>query len=232
MGVMNYYYSNLLSTWKYLTIYTMSEQISSSIKSSAEHLIAADLGESIAVHLIEGLTARYSEPWRFYHVVSHLGDVTKFLVDNIAELQQPRVTLWAGMYHDAIYVPQAQPGVNEELSAQLAEAELGPYLPEDEVSLIGNYVRRTADHEADDKNNDLAYLLDSDLLILGASEEKFDAYDADIRQEYSFVDPDVYKRERERILVSFYNRQYIFTTHAAREQYEARAKSNLRRKLK
>ncbi len=209
----------------------MESEIVSIVEKAEEYLIAPELTWYKVNDLAENLADRYEEPWRFYHVVTHLGDVTKFLVENASELLRPRVVLWAAMYHDAVYVPQAPSGVNEELSAQLAEKELNPFLPRDEVEKIGFYIRRTAGHNPDKIDSDLTYLLDSDLLILGANEAEFEAYDANILREYSHVEPVTYNRERRRILKEFFDRDRIYGTQTAHESYEVRAKLNLERKI-
>ncbi|MFT4714610.1 MAG: putative metal-dependent HD superfamily phosphohydrolase, partial [Candidatus Azotimanducaceae bacterium] len=76
-----------------------------------------------------------------------------------------------------------------------------------------------------------ALLLDVDLGILGTPSDIFERYDAQIRQEYEWIPLPDYKRGRAEILKSFLNRDAIFTTEYFQANYEARARSNLKRKI-
>jgi predicted metal-dependent HD superfamily phosphohydrolase len=193
--------------------------------------VAPQLSEVVAQEFLIVIGERYSEPWRFYHTARHLGDVVGFLVENVAQLRNPRATLWAAFGHDEIYIPQAPVGVNEELSAQLSEARYVRRLPKKEIRLVGSYIRSTANHARDGEDKDLAFFLDADLKILGAPAEEFDEYDANIRSEYSFVPTEVYKNARTHALKNFYDQNRLFVTDTAYELYELTAKSNLERKL-
>lgn len=197
------------------------------------HLQGPKLDGRRASSLVIDAMNRYSEPWRHHHVVAHLSDVVGFLLENVEELENPRRTLWAGIDHDIVYVPQAIiPGANEELSAQLNEKRLISFLPAEEVESMGRFIRTTADHEWDGEDNDLAYLLDADLkMILGAPEEEFDRYDINISHEYAFVPPHDYVTARKRILRNFYDQDRLFITDVAHQQFEDQAKANLDRRL-
>ena len=103
----------------------------------------------------EDLLARYAEQQRHYHDQRHLTEVLE-TIDELADAADDADTVrLAAWFHDAIYDPQADPGENEEVSAQLAELELAAYGVEAErVEEIGRLVRLTAKHdcEPDDRN--------------------------------------------------------------------------------
>ena len=80
-----------------------------------------------AQRLGEDLLARYAEEHRHYHDQRHLAEVLD-AVDELAEYaDDPDAIRLAAWFHDAIYDLEADPGENEEVSAQLAEAELAAY---------------------------------------------------------------------------------------------------------
>lgn len=197
------------------------------------HLTGHGLDFTRANRLTLEAIDRYNEPWRRHHNIPHLNDVVGFLMDHLEVLEKPRRTLWAGVDHDIVYVPWvAAPGVNEELSAQLNRQRLAPFLPTEEVASMGSFIRKTADHEWDGADNDLAYLLDADLKILGAPEEEFDQYDNNIWEEFKdFVPKDVYDAGRKGILQGFYDQDRLFITDIAYKLYEDQAKANLERRL-
>lgn len=187
--------------------------------------------------LAERFVGRYEEPWRRYHVVNHLADGLQFLVENADRLRQPRVAFWTQFGHDSFYLPRlegVEKGLNEELSAQLTEHDLEPYLPKDEVFAIGDNIRRSADHKCEVGESDLAYFMDGDLKILGAPPEEFDEYDENIGREFSYFDPALYRAARYRVLLFAQHdaqKGRIYKTAVGRERYEAPAKANLERIL-
>lgn len=75
-------------------------------------------------------------------------------------------------------------------------------------------------------------MVDLDLMILGSSEAKFDAYEVGIRQEYAWVSEEDFRFHRAKILQSFLDRPSIYYTERFREKYEARARANLERSIK
>jgi predicted metal-dependent HD superfamily phosphohydrolase len=146
----------------------------------------------------------------------------KHLADQPAEVE---FAIW---FHDAVY--DTHQSDNEEQSAVLASS----YLVKNDVHL--DVVKRVEEMIVATKNHgsttsDGALLLDVDLGILGAPSDIFERYDAQIRKEYEWIPLPDYKRGRAEILKSFLNRDAIFTTEYFQANYEARARSNLKRKI-
>ncbi len=197
----------------------------------APYLVSPRLTVAQLEHEVDDVVRRYSEPWRHYHVVTHMGDVVQFLVENASKLRHPRPTIWAGLEHDEIYVPQAPSGVNEDLSAQAAEARATRFMSANDVARVIKGVQATTKHQWDGEDTDVAYLLDADLKILGAAPEVFDEYDHNIGLEYSFVPKEIYAPAREKVLRHFYGQDRLFVTDTGYEQFEEAAKANLERKL-
>jgi predicted metal-dependent HD superfamily phosphohydrolase len=132
--------------------------------------------------LYENVVARYSEPHRHYHTLQHLGecfvrlDEARHLAQHIHEVE---LALW---FHDAVYDTHRQD--NEEQSASLAEAAVQRAgLPDSVGQRVRGLILATK-HDAAPDNPDAALLVDVDLTILGASVERFDDYERQVRQEY------------------------------------------------
>ena len=73
--------------------------------------------------------------------------------------------------------------------------------------------------------------MEADLGILGVPPPAFEAYDAAIRREYSWVPEERYRQGRLAVLAGFLGREAIFHTERCREAYERQARENLARKI-
>ncbi|WP_427888925.1 hypothetical protein ACQHIV_36710 [Kribbella sp. GL6] len=179
----------------------------------------------------DDLLARYAEQHRHYHDQQHLSEVLT-TVDDLAEYADDADTVrLAAWFHDAIYDPQADPGENEEVSAQLAELELAAYgVDADRVAEIGRLVRLTAKHDcaADDRNG--AVLCDADLRILSLPKPRYDEYAAGIRQEYGHVTDRDFARGRMSFLQAL-SETRLYATPRGHEEWERPARENLTREV-
>jgi predicted metal-dependent HD superfamily phosphohydrolase len=136
------------------------------------------------------------------------------------------VALW---FHDAIYDPRRAD--NEARSAEWARSSVARAgVPAVVAGKIGDLVLATR-HHAVPKGSDMKVVVDVDLSILGAEAERFDEYEAQIREEYGFVPQADYRRSRAAILERFLSRPTLFSTKAFIERYEEQARANLARSL-
>lgn len=179
--------------------------------------------------LFHRLGACYSEPHRKYHTMQHLNECFAHLesVRSIAERPaEVELALW---FHDAIYKTNKKD--NEERSAEWArESALAGGLSNDQASRIFDLVIVTK-HNATPASRDAEVLVDVDLGILGSAPSRFDEYEGQVREEYSWVPGALYRRERRRILQEFANRPSIYSTEHFRAKYEAQARDNVARSL-
>lgn len=175
----------------------------------------------------DALLAAYDDPSRGYHDSRHLTEV----LDRLDELAaagvgfDPAVAALAAWFHDAVYDGERDA---EERSALWAEEALAgtPYAAE-----VARLVRLTETH--DPGADDLAgqALCDADLAILASSQERYDAYVAGVRREYSHLsDPD-FSAGRVAVLHDLAGRERLFHTPYARQTWEPAARANLRREL-
>jgi predicted metal-dependent HD superfamily phosphohydrolase len=173
----------------------------------------------------QDLVARYAEPQRAYHTLEHivecLGhfDAARHLAERPVEVE---AAIW---FHDAIYDPRS--GDNEEQSALLAEQQMRTAGADDaSVARIAALIRTTT-HASTYFEGDAALLVDVDLAILGTKPERFERYDAAIRQEYAWVPDTVFRRERARVLAGFMARPRIYFTTFFNYQFEGQARANI-----
>ena len=174
----------------------------------------------------ERLAALYSEGHRHYHNLQHLSeclcefDLAKGAADDPVALE---FAIW---FHDAIYKPRASD--NEERSADLARE----YLAErgELAEAAATLVLATKTH-VPTAHPDAALLIDVDLAILGQPQGRFDEYERQIREEYSWVPKIIFRPKRAAILKGFLGRPRIYQTEAFFNKYEQAARTNLARSL-
>jgi predicted metal-dependent HD superfamily phosphohydrolase len=183
--------------------------------------VADDDGEAI----FQELVARYAESHRAYHTLEHIGECLLHLDSARYLLMSPVEVELAIWFHDAIYNPRR--GDNEDQSARLAEGQLQMAGVDNALATRTAELIRLTTHERDNLKGDEAILCDVDLAILGAEPERFNRYNATIRQEYSWVSENVYRIERSRVLESILNRSHIYHTRFFSDRLEQKARKNL-----
>jgi predicted metal-dependent HD superfamily phosphohydrolase len=179
--------------------------------------------------LLRDLIARYSEPHRKYHTLQHLQECFEKLGQLRALARKPEEIELALWFHDAIYDTKRKD--NEEKSAQWARSTvLEAGLPAPVGDRVYELVMVTR-HNAVPADVDQQVLVDVDLSILGASPDRFDEYELQVRQEYSWVPGPLFRRERRKVLEDFLKRRTIFQTKQFIGAYEAQARANLPRSI-
>lgn len=170
----------------------------------------------------------YSEPHRHYHTIDHINSClatakrTKHLCDNPEEVM---LAIW---FHDFVYDTKADD--NEEQSAYVARDILcKTEISKEQIGRITNMILATKTHIGNTKDEKI--LLDIDIQILGTSPHRFEKYDRQIREEYSWVPEEQYREGRKKILASFLNRPFIYSTDEFQIILENQARENLKRKI-
>ncbi len=186
-----------------------------------------------AYPVFDRLVAAYSELHRHYHTLEHIAEMLRVVGRLADSCRDPRAVQLAVWFHDAVYDPRAAD--NEERSALLAAECLDGELvvsPNTVQKVIG-LVRATAHLTAADPPHDAdtAVLLDADLAILGASEERYRRYAAGIRKEYAFVPDDAYRVGRTAVLKRFLDRPRIYHHPLMAAEGEEAARRNLRSEI-
>lgn len=178
----------------------------------------------------EDLAARYAEPHRAYHTLSHIIHCLNEFKPARFFATDPDAIEMAIWYHDVIYNTRRKD--NERKSARAAQTVIkNAHLSK----LFGKCVAKliiATKHAFFPGYTDKRIIIDVDLSILGQPEEVFDEYEQQIRQEYDWVLETVFNKKRSSILQSFLKRPTIYSTSFFREKYEAQAQQNIERSLK
>jgi predicted metal-dependent HD superfamily phosphohydrolase len=183
--------------------------------------------------VMDELKARYAEPHRAYHGWPHIADLLQQFAANKPVIRRPLAFELAVLFHDAVYDPRSS--TNEADSAALLALRMQAHTPLEELLCAHDLIMATHQHMLaavrPEFADDARLFLDMDLSILGADQQRFDAYDAAIRQEYSFVPIETYRERRRAVLRRFLDRPRLFLTEAYRERLEASARANLQRAI-
>lgn len=182
--------------------------------------------------LFDTLMAHYGQPHRHYHNAYHLYECFLWFDKIKDKLLRADLLVVALFYHDVIYEPTRFD--NEIMSADMMVKELKNIINNNDLSIIYQYILATKEHINplnDAYKNDLDYLLDIDLAILGSYPDRFDEYHAQIRQEYHWVDDNIYTIKRKSVLQAFYDKDRIYLTDYFYQKLESQARENLKRYL-
>jgi predicted metal-dependent HD superfamily phosphohydrolase len=190
---------------------------------SALRLTTPDAGE------FASLLQRYSESHRAYHTPQHLEECFRQFEITGFSARSPGAVGLALFYHDAIYDTHARD--NEEKSAELArEMLIRIEAPAWVLSYIPDLILVTR-HAAMPQTTDQQLVVDIDLSILGAPKARFDEYERQVRQEYSWVDEATFRAVRRTILQDFLARPAIYSRKIFRDRFERTARENLERSI-
>ncbi len=211
--------SGLISRW--------TEDITS-LTASAKPVAVASVGAQ--------LLARWSEPHRRYHCTRHLTEMFWALAEltdadelTADEARLGRIAAWL---HDAEYDPAAAAGVNEAESARLACVLLPQVgLASDAVDVVVGLVEMTVSHTVCDDDPLQRAFHDADLWILAAPAQRFDAYCAQVREEYAAVPHEAYRLGRTAILRGLAGPDGIYLTAHGTAHWEDPARENIAREL-
>ncbi|MFI5964991.1 hypothetical protein ACIA8J_22850 [Streptomyces asoensis] len=178
----------------------------------------------------DDLLARWQEPQRRYHTLTHLTEVLDRVDVLAGHAADPDVVRLAAWFHDAVYLPDRSE--NEERSARLAERALPEAgVPARRTAEVARLVRLTVTHDPAGDDPDGEVLCDADLAVLAAPPAAYAAYTAAVREEYHFVPNDAFRAGRADILRQLLALPRLFRTPYGSERWEATARYNLRGEL-
>lgn len=175
--------------------------------------------------VFDSLMRAYSEPHRHYHTVRHLQECFSKLEElqtDAVHIGEIELALW---FHDAIYNVKRHD--NEEQSAEWAVSCLRQANAPDAITQHVRSLILATRHHAPTTDTDASVLLDVDLSILGASPERFQEYEQQIRDEYRHVPLPLFAHKRKEVLEGFLKRPRIFNTNAFFDRYELQARNNI-----
>jgi predicted metal-dependent HD superfamily phosphohydrolase len=177
------------------------------------------------------LLARWSEPHRRYHTLSHLArmlDVIDAHADLADDADAVRLAAW---FHDAVYEVFATD--NESRSAALALSALdGLGFPPARRAEVARLVRLTAGHDVAEGDRNGGLLADADLAILASEKSHYVRYAEAVRAEYAAVPDEVFRPGRAAILRKLADLPDLFRVVPARAEWSARARANLEAEIR
>jgi len=186
-------------------------------------------GRGNAHQIFEDILQRMSADWRGYHDLTHLVQMLKGLRTYPEKVTNRAEMIYAILTHDWI----GKPGeVNAELrSAYDAALELANAgVPTQVIDRVHDLIMVT-DHKREPKDHDQKLMVDLDLSIFAANDEKFALYEAGIWKEWSPIAARAtYTERRAKFLKeNFLDKEFIYHTEHYRKHFEARARMNLAR---
>ena len=172
----------------------------------------------------------WREPQRRYHTLQHLAECIAAFGPVRDLAQAPGEVELAVWFHDAIYDVRRHD--NEARSADWArDAMVAAGAHADAAERVHRLVMATR-HAAPASAPDAMLLVDVDLSILGAPAERFAQYEAQVRDEYAWVDEAAFRLRRREVLTGFLARPTIYATDPFRTRLEAAARANLERSIR
>lgn len=175
------------------------------------------------------IVEQYTDPGRRYHTMQHLDECFARFGEVRTLAEHPHEIELALWFHDAVYDVRKQD--NEERSAAWARdvavsSGLAPAVADRVHALV-----MATKHDAMPETADGKLMVDVDLSILAAPAERFDEYERQVRDEYSWVPGFLFRRKRREILEAFLSRPHLFNTEHFRGRYESLGRANLERSI-
>lgn len=190
----------------------------------AQFSAQTELGNHQSQQLSQLLLKAYTEPQRYYHTVQHIVECLGLFHQVKGQLHDPVAVELAIWFHDVVYDPEASD--NEERSAKLMQKHCAGIVEKEKLEKVYQWIVATKAHQPSE-DHDLNYLLDMDLAILGSAAPRFAEYERQIQQEYTWVEPELYKVKRAEVLQYFYQMRPLYQTEYFQILLEQTAKSNL-----
>jgi predicted metal-dependent HD superfamily phosphohydrolase len=185
-----------------------------------------------ADHVFADLVARWRQPHRHYHDLSHLGAMLAVIDRHAGWATDPAAVRLAAWFHDAVYAIPVGQVTNEEASAALACSMLRRHgLAPNSVDEVTRLVRLTQRHDPgpDDRNGEL--LCDADLAVLADEPDAYRHYAHRIRTEYSHVPDSTFRAGRIGVLRRLLAMPALYHVPDLQRAWERRARENMRREL-
>ncbi|XP_063216446.1 uncharacterized protein LOC134527575 [Bacillus rossius redtenbacheri] len=185
------------------------------------------------------LSEKYEADGRSYHNIDHLTEKLEHFENVKRDLKNPSAVCLAIFFQYFYYDPKEVDceEKNIEFFKQFADEcnipQESPLHGEVVRLLRGAATNSTEEHKTEGAHgtDDLHYLLDVDMAILGAPEDRYSEYARRVRQEYAFLSDSIYNQLRVKVLQNFLQIPNIFATKIFREKFEKQARLNIQREV-
>lgn len=179
--------------------------------------------------VFEALMTAHHSKGRYYHSDKHITACLRHLEnvrDQVSDWKMLALAFW---FHDAVYKPLSS--TNERDSADWAMQFLdNNSAQKNQIERIEALIMATC-HNAEASDADMEILIDIDLSILGAKAEIYDEYEINIRKEYRWVPPWIFRKKRKEILKTFFEKPRLYGSKYFHDLLEEQAKVNLKRAI-
>lgn len=176
------------------------------------------------------LVARYSEPHREYHTLTHIQECLKqfdVLRDHGPNPFAVELAIW---FHDAVYSVRRKRNEEESAIKMVSFATIAN-IDSKTIEIAINCIQASK-HDCFPQTHSEQVMIDVDLAILGQTWPQYELYTQQIRKEYAHVPHVMYVLNRRQIMKRFVDeRPYIYFTPHMREHHEAQARANIAREL-
>lgn len=186
----------------------------------------------------------YSEPHRTYHDETHIADMLQLLDRYQNTATRPDLITHAIFWHDVVYTTRDTNGNYrpDALNVQeSADAFLGHVqdMEQKDHKAVSAMIMATSGHDVPQFDaayykgftRDTALFLDLDLSSMATPWDKFWNNTKAIRQEYDWIDKDVFCKTRADILEKFLGRDHLYHVVPDREIWDNKARDNLGRSI-
>lgn len=181
--------------------------------------------------LWNSILEKYTKKNRYYHNLTHIDSMLSLAKENKGRIIDYDEVLFAIWFHDIIYKSTSKK--NEDKSADFAKLVLEKCAKKKiNIDKIHQLIISTKSHKIIlNDNDDNAFLLDSDLSILGQSWNIYESYIQKIRKEYQIYPDFLYNPGRRKVLQHFLDRKSLFFTEKYQDLFEVLARENLKKEL-
>lgn len=177
--------------------------------------------------MLADLVTAYGESHRRYHTLVHIVEMLDCHTESRHLADNPDTIDLAIWFHDCIYDATLDHGENERLSAE----HLGEVYAGDCSAAAQAMIRHSAGHAASD-DPDVQLFCDLDLYRLGVPFKAFDQHGRDVREEYAWIEEDVWMTKRNAFFQGLLDRPVIYQTEYWRSRLEKQARENLSRTIR
>ncbi len=182
-------------------------------------------GASDTAGVLAALKSDHDRAATPYHNWTHIAHGLDLLWEYRDEIPEFEAVAIAWLNHDRVY--DAKASDNEEKSADLSRAMCEDLGRADLADRVAELILDTK-HQVEPQTPAGKWLVGVDLAILGETEERFAAFDKNIRTEYAHVPGPLYRIGRGRILRGFLDREEIYQVRELKVRFEEQARANLK----
>jgi len=174
---------------------------------------------------INEIIRNYCVKGRFYHDLAHV-------MNGLEEIKRTGLTrkalYLAQLTHDIYYDVFVNDADNVQKSANYTR-ELALRLGLDKESAEESHrLVVVTDHKTRPEGFYQKVMVDIDLAVFGKDENTFFEYDKNIRKEYAHAPWEEFRKRRASILERFLEKDHIYNTAEFRDEYEKKARENLK----